>query len=357
MIWRTRREALVEREGAREWVDVERAPVEDGVAPGDGARGVEAGCRVAVVSLGDGEADEVGLHITAAGLARSLDVLDGLGEGERPGVLVLRVDTRGGRLAEVPFVADVIHGRAKAGYRVVAWVEGARSAGALIAMVCDEVVMMPGGVVGDAVAHVPGDGVERGGLEVASLRVGEIVSRMGGWDPAIVRAMQTVGALSFDVGTDGAVVWREDDRGEVVLSGAGGPLVLDAEGAGRAGVSIGTAGDRDELARVLGCGDGVAWVEVGDVVQRDHRVAAPLVAARAAALSDAVEAWADACERGREIDGAGPDADGVAVQWDRLDRLGALVESAPFLARYRAMGEGWLELLGDRVEGCGGERR
>lgn len=182
----------------------------------------------------------IGIHIRADVLADAIDVLDAMPAGERPDTVILRIDSPGGHVAEVPPIVDLIHDRLLPRCRTIAHVDQAVSAAALIAMAVPELTMSPGAALGAAVTIEPtpdGPRALAGGDLETMLEVGRIVAARGGHDPRIVEAMQRPVPLSCTIGGDGTVTWSASDDGQVIVNAAGDVLTLNAAAAERCGIA------------------------------------------------------------------------------------------------------------------------
>jgi hypothetical protein len=224
--------------------------------------------RYVVLPLGLRGEELIGVHITDDGVREALRMAP---VGSPPDVVILRINSPGGMLREVPDLVDLItdelgtpggagaaggKGGVGSGVRVVAWIDLASSAAALVAMGCPEIVMRPASTVGGAVTFkmVDGRAVALVGEELErALEVGREIARRTGRDERVIRAMQTPTALSYDVdaGT-GAVTLRDDAQGEKVLGDGESILTLTSVEAKEIGVSLGTASTLEEALGVLG---------------------------------------------------------------------------------------------------------
>ncbi len=230
---------------------------------------------VALLDIGEEGADVIGLHITAQVLRDAVDELPPAASYAEPPVLVLRLRSDGGFLAEVPPLADLIAEELpEEGWRVVVWVERALSAAALSALVAGEIVLYHDGVIGAAVATENAGGaalaLEGAELETA-LQVGARCAALGGHAPALARSMQDIvplyllptGALSNEAG-----------EGEAqVINPPGEVLTLSAVRASEIGLARGVASTRSELIEVLRLSEaseidaGTAQSVIGDHVR------------------------------------------------------------------------------------------
>ncbi len=282
---------------------------------GDGGSHAEVSEPVphAILELGRSGDELIGVHITDDAVRGAIALIP---EGRRPRVLILRINSMGGMLREVPDLVDLVTEEASRGTRVVAWVDTAISAAALTALGCGEIVMEPGGTLGAAVAFrreggrpvaLEGEQLER------ALAVGEEIARRTGRDPRIIRAMQTPTALSYDVGEDGSVELRSDAQGERPLADGETILTLNAPEAAALGVSIGTADDLDRVLALLGVEKGTDVGELAREQLRRHMLRASAALDRLIAYDASVRRT---LRRAREAD---DDAARVAAL-DQLER-------------------------------------
>lgn len=194
----------------------------------------DAAMRIAMIHLTDPGAEVIGVHVTAESLRQ---VMTHIEEDDRPQVLVLRLATDGGQIAEVPALADMIHKELLPEMRVVLWVERARSAGAMLAAAVPEIVVTSNAVIGPARAHDRADPADPDLADddlATVLAIGERLSVLGKRDPALLRAMQVPVGYALE---DGSALTEEGDL-----------LALDAEDAVRVGFADAVA---DELAELL----------------------------------------------------------------------------------------------------------
>lgn len=229
--------------------------------------------KIAFISL----EETVGPYLNADALLRSVELLDKLPEAERPDIVVLRINSGGGALAEVEPLSDAIHLKMKPKYRVVAWIQSAISAASMTGLNCEEIYFMKqgnfGGTVGFSMTG-PGQAkaIEGEGLEHVLL-MGEKLSKRGGYNPLIMRAMQILMPLSCTIDADGNVTWEEGTGGQYIVNPPDRILTLNSTDALKYKFSRGTADTKDELAKLMGCKE---WVEVGpeaDKYQREFRAA------------------------------------------------------------------------------------
>ncbi|MGP1347446.1 MAG: hypothetical protein ACTS3F_12380, partial [Phycisphaerales bacterium] len=347
------------------WIDRDEiASVERARLAEDPAAAGGDGMAVAVVPIGLGSnADVLGAHVTAEGVYEALRAVEeqarGLGIDPGEGLaVVFQFSSRGGVLAEVPWLVEIVEW-SEARYAVVAGVVvRAESAAALVALACDRLVFVPSGVMGGSVAFVEdGAGVRGvgGALRDDAVSIAERASAAGGRDAALGVAMSTRSGLLMDPATGtlaaGDVDGGEaaDDGGVVVINRGGTVLVLSAMDAERVGVSEGTAGDFGQIVRVLGIGR-VSRVLTGtalDVLVRRAEAAA-FVRAHAEVLGDSVVSSLERLEDGSM--GEGEREMTVEQAWRELDRLVALVGAFGHLSRHAAFTPSW---LGDQAARLG----
>ncbi|MFG0273595.1 MAG: hypothetical protein ACF8QF_00910 [Phycisphaerales bacterium] len=215
--------------------------------------------KIAFITLGDPPHDMVGPYMNAGALRESVKLL----EDDNPDIVVLWVNSGGGALSEIPRLRDVIVRDIKPNYRTVVWVESAISAAAMTSITVEEIYFMSKGNFGAAVAFVS-DGSTAQSMQgdqlEGVLRFGEELSREGNHDPLIMRAMQTEVDLSCDIDEYGRVTWRDDLRGQHIVSSGGRILTFNALDAKKYGLSRGIADTKEDLALLLQAGE---WVEVG----------------------------------------------------------------------------------------------
>jgi len=262
----------VEREAAAKPADDAAKPVEskDNAAPVARKPGVP---RAAVITLGDTENNMVGMYITVEQLRRSIPLL----QEEGVDVLVIRVNSGGGALIEMTQLANFMHEELKPKFRTVGWIHSAISAAAMMMHSVEELYFTSEGNYGACTGFSgPGNAMKGRGLEEV-LQFMEKVSRRGGRDTKIMRAMQIsaaeedcsvlgipppTGALSATINPDGTVTWYQDSTsGEHVLNPKGGVRVLtfNAVEAEKFKFSRGTTDTVEGLGKLMGYQE-VDWV-------------------------------------------------------------------------------------------------
>lgn len=250
----------------------EPAPTDAQARPTDPAPAKSAthdgAMRIAFITL----EEEVGPFLNADALAESVKRL----EGSDPDVVVLKFNSGGGAGIEIKPLSDVIEYKIKPKYTVVAWVESAISAAAMTAITCEDIYFKKEGNFGGCVGYrmvgerqakaVEGEELEK------ILRQMVDISKRGNHDPLIMRAMQIGTELSCDKdpATD-RVTWRNDLKGQYVVSTKDRILTLNALDAVKYGFGRAIVDSKDELAHALGATE---WVEVGeaaDAYQQEFR--------------------------------------------------------------------------------------
>ncbi len=197
----------------------------------------------------------VGVQFAAKPLHDSIEWL----EENEVDIVVLKVNSGGGYLLEIPKMHEVIHDEYKPRFRTVAWIESAISAAAMSAHTLEEIYFMTEGNYGactgwsGALVAMEGLGLEK------VLYMMEQVSAQGKRAPEIMRSMQIEDPLSYNKNQDGEITWYNTEEGEYLVNPAGRILTFDSVQAAECKFSKGTADDLDTLARMLGYPE-VEWV-------------------------------------------------------------------------------------------------
>lgn len=212
--------------------------------------------RVAVIS----QEEMVGPFMNADAFKYAVDLIP---KDQKPDIVIMRVNSGGGALNEVPKLMDLVQKDLKPHYRVVAWIESAISAAAMTSMNIEEIYFMKRGNLGGAVAFSTQNGkataMKDAGLEMV-IKMGEQIAKNGKYDPLVIRAMQEFMPLSANIDPDGRVTWQADDKGQFVVNRADRILTFNAEDALKFKISKGTADTLPELMSLLGVQE---YVEVG----------------------------------------------------------------------------------------------
>ena len=172
---------------------------------------------------------------------------------------MLRINSGGGALYEIPRLHDLIEQDLKPKFRVVAWIQSAISAAAMTAHVIEEIYFMPEGNYGACTGwRGSGDAIEGRALEDVLAQM-ERASAKGGYDYRIMRAMQIPDPLSADIDENGEVTYRLDEDGQILLNREGDILTFNSETARMVGFSRGTASTVEELTTAMGLEE-IDWV-------------------------------------------------------------------------------------------------
>lgn len=237
--------------------DAAAAPVRADTAPSRPAAQPASGKvpRLAILNFGapsswQGEIDDtVGIQISAQAWRDAIPLL------KRDGVtdVIVRINSGGGYVLEVPRFHDVLEKEYKKEFRVVCWVESAISAAAMSPYVVEEFYFMPDGNLGACTAW-SGDLVAAKDVPLEMyLALMERASEMGGRDPKIMRAMQIMEPLSCNIDpVTGEVTWFQDESGKYLVNPANRVLTLNAADAVKYKFAKGIAATPDELARAMG---------------------------------------------------------------------------------------------------------
>lgn len=197
----------------------------------------------------------VGVQFAAQPLLDSIDWL----EENQVDIVVLKVNSGGGYLLEIPKMHEVIQDEYKPRFRTVAWIESAISAAAMSSHVLEEIYFMTDGDYG-ACTGWSGALVAVKGLDLEKvLYMMEKASALGKRDPAIMRSMQILEPLSYNKNQDGEITWYNTKDGEFLVNPENRILTFDAGQAEACKFSKGTADDLETLAHELGYNE-VEWV-------------------------------------------------------------------------------------------------
>ena len=217
--------------------------------------------RIAFISL----EEEVGPFFNKDAIEHSLELLDDLPTEQKPSIVVFVIDSGGGGI-EFKKIQNYIHEVVQDKYRTVAWIKSAISAAAMAVWGVQELYMKLDGGIGACTGFRMQDGGQAQAIEGDQLEEllvwMEEVSRWGGHDPFIMRAMQVSTLLSATRDENGHVTWYIDEppSGAEIVSPKKEILTLSAHNAVKWGIAKGIADTKDELAKAMGCAE---WVEVG----------------------------------------------------------------------------------------------
>jgi len=205
----------------------------------------------------------VGVEMAAQKIEDLIPMIeDEIGEG---GILVLKINSGGGFLAEVQLLSDVIQYKLKPKFEVVGWIESAISAAAMTAVTMERLYFMPEGNLGAATGWSGNLVAMKGrGLEQAFYQM-EKISARGGYDSRIIHAMQgrpdrnIALSATIDPRTGEVTYYQDEDSGEILVNRAGEILTFNSEMAEQLGFSEGIARNLDELTEELGYNE-IDWV-------------------------------------------------------------------------------------------------
>lgn len=212
--------------------------------------------RAAIITLGEGgDKDMVGLYMTAASLERALPML----EEEKVEVVVLLINSGGGALLEIKRISDFIEFELKPRFRVVAWIESAISAAAMIAHTVEEIYFMPAANYGACTGYSGALHAIKGRELEEVLYLMEQISDRGKHNRAIMRSMQIMDPLSATIDEHGDVHWANSLDGQHVVNPRGRVLTLTAHDAVKFRFARGIAATHHELAKLMGYNE-IVWV-------------------------------------------------------------------------------------------------
>jgi ATP-dependent protease ClpP protease subunit len=197
---------------------------------------------------------EIGTAVTGESVRK------GLAEAQqfRPAYLVFVIDSNGGRVDATFEICDLIQEAARK-YRVVACVKKAYSGGAMIAMACPEIFMVPGSEMGAAVPmQITRVGVRDIEAKFASAIEGKERTYVttAGHNDLIMRGMMEMNLPIYLNQKDGKAVLDTSGPG-MLLKPRGQILTLTPEDAQKCGVAR-IAGDLADVGKQV---TGGAWYE------------------------------------------------------------------------------------------------
>ncbi|MEM1423126.1 MAG: hypothetical protein AAGH64_03890 [Planctomycetota bacterium] len=223
-----------------------------------------ARAQTAVLDLGSGDEDVIGLHLTANALREATDALP-----DNVTTLVLTLDSRGGFLAELPGLAGLLATELPARYDVTLVVREASSTAALLALTAPRLVVREDGFLG---GHAPFERLGDVDLDLigddlrTAMLVADRCALLGDRPTAVARALTARLPLGYDA--TGALS-NEEPFVETLHDGAG-VLTLAPDASLRAGAAdLVVASHADIIAR-LSLPPRVA-TPTADAVLAEHR--------------------------------------------------------------------------------------
>ncbi len=227
----------------------------DKPAPADASPAVKSGVtRVAVLNFGPPSSwmgkcgDMVGLQVAAQAFHEAVPIL----QKAKVDVVIIRVNSGGGSVAEVFRFHDVFINEYKKNFRTVGWIESAISAAAMSPWVLEEYYFMPEGNMGACTAW-SGDLVAAKDVPLEMyLAKMEEASGKAGRDPKIMRAMQIMEPLSATKDENGEVKWFQDTSGDRVLNPPQQVFTINSRDAAEFKFSRGTAATVEEVCKAMG---------------------------------------------------------------------------------------------------------
>ncbi|MBK7403663.1 MAG: hypothetical protein IPJ41_03255 [Phycisphaerales bacterium] len=191
---------------------------------------------------------EVGIQFASKPLEDMIPWL----EQQQVDIVVLKVNSGGGLLLEIPKMHKALYEEFKPRFRTVAWIESAISAAAMSSHVLEEIYFMKDGNYGACTGW-------HGALQLAdefttekALAMMEDASAKGNHPKEIMHSMQLGFPLSCNRDSNGEFHWFNSDEGEYLVNPKDRILTFDSQQATQYKFSKGTADNLDELTRLLG---------------------------------------------------------------------------------------------------------
>jgi hypothetical protein len=193
--------------------------------------------------------DTVGVTISAQAFKDAIPKL----EADKVDVVVVRINSGGGLLAEMQPFQDLFEYEYERKFRTVGWVQSAISCAAMSPWTLNEFYMSPEGNIGACTGWSGNLVAMKGiGLEQVIAQM-ERASAAGGRDSRIMRSMQIQEPLSANVDEFGNVEFFQDyTSGSIKLNPPGQILTLNAVDAVRVKFARGVAASLPELMTVMG---------------------------------------------------------------------------------------------------------
>ena len=305
----------------------------DQAKPDAAPSAADGATKITVVTL----EEEVGPYMNADALHHSIELIP---KNEKPDILVIKINSGGGALLEVPKLMKEIQKNLKKDYRVVGWIESAISAAAMTAMNMEELYFFDRGHLGGAVAFSmtgPRQAKAMTGVGLAQvLELGQQIAKNGRYDPLVIHAMQEFFDLSCNIDEAGRVTWQNDTKGQFIVNTTKPEriLTLNSIDAKKYGISKGTADTLPELARLLGVTE---WVETGkaaDAYQQEFRANVKKAEVQ---IDENYAKYQIAFELAKSAQDMATRKAKVGEAKGFLDRMEALVRRAPSLEVYKGL--------------------
>ncbi len=142
-------------------------------------------------------------------IVRTLEMSFNVASARGADVVVLHIDSGGGRVETKHEILDLLR-EEREEFRIVAYVDDAQSAAAIIALACTDIIMAPGASMGSCVPYrIAPDGTPANveakfaAIEMASIRA---IAEEAGHSPLLAQAMMDDEiVISYALGTDGEV--------------------------------------------------------------------------------------------------------------------------------------------------------
>jgi len=210
-----------------------------------GLRDVAAGPRYYALPM----IGEIGVEVSSSTLEKAFKAA----ALERPDVIVLCIDSPGGRVSEIKPILDLIADVKKP--RLVAYVSKALSAAAIIAMACPEICMAPDGTIGAAVPYqLDSQGTAKdvnAKYKSVFLAMCRSAAERGKHSPLLARGMADPDIRLVVTSQDGKPKVSMEGSGDVIKQ-KGEVLTLSANEAVGYGLAVGIASELEEVRRPLG---------------------------------------------------------------------------------------------------------
>lgn len=191
----------------------------------------------------------IGLQVTDEVFRKCLNTA----RAQKVGLVVLLIDSGGGSIPEMEKLIKRL--QAYDDLRIVAYVQKAFSAAAMLAMSCKEIVIAPNGAIGAAVPYLsaPGRAPKNVTAKYESAYRGWCRGQVekAGHSPLLVDAMVRMDMVLGLVG-GGAGAKLVEGKGDKVIKRKGQILTLAGKEAVECGLALGLAGTIDQSKKLLG---------------------------------------------------------------------------------------------------------